>query len=103
MSFNLSTIDTTCKDSSNNEEHIVGDLSYSISFSGYANTDSGLDRVITDIMGRVQSLFEFKTFNSNKYTGNSTITSLSLGASNQDKIAFSGSMQVDGALTEAVA
>ena len=104
LTFNTDTIDTTCKDSASTKEHIVGDTSYSISFSGYANEgDTAIDRVITDQMARNQMMFEYKIYNLNKYSGIGTITSFELSGAHDGVISFSGTIEVDGGLTEAVA
>jgi len=99
----LSLIDTTCKDSGNFEEHINGNFSATISFSGNANTDTGLDRAIDDIIGRANTLVEYKTFNLDKWSGTGTITALSITSANQDKIAYTGSFKFNGTVTKGVA
>lgn len=103
LAMALSTIETTCKDSAGFEEYVADKFSASINFSGNANTDTGLDTILDDILARNETLVEYKTFNLDKWSGNGHITSLSISAANKDVVKFSGTWQLTGTLTKAVA
>ena len=104
LSMNTDTIDVTNKDSSNIKEHIIGDISSSITFSGVANEgNTPIDRLITDQLARNNVLFECKTYNSEQFSGGGTITSFELSASHTNAVLFSGTLEVSGQLTQETA
>ena len=100
IDWSTDTIETTCKDASNKKTYIPGDLGVTISFDGNVDVgDAGFDKLLNNVNSRTETLFEFKTLNSEKFTGNSIISSFSVSAAHNDCIKFSGSLTVDGALT----
>jgi predicted secreted protein len=72
---------------------------WEISGSGHYDAgDAGVDQIRDDIMAGTQSLIQFKTFNSEVYSGTVNTTSFEIGATTDGAVSFSFAATGDGTL-----
>ena len=84
----------------NNEAYIAGVQGFSIDISG--SFDSTADSSIAGMFDGAVVAFDFRPSNSSglpKYTGNALITNYTIDSSAGDKVSFSASLLVSGAIT----
>lgn len=102
LNLGLGTTDVTTKDSSNWEESLPTIRNWSIDFDALLlETDTGFLEVEDWYMNRTQLQVRFTTAASNTYTGNVTVTSVSMETPHDGEAVISGTLQGTGALTKA--
>lgn len=101
--LNISTdaIDASAKDGSGWEEKLVGLKSWSIDFDAlHHETDTGLQKLETEIMAGNKVFVQFVTPSGKKFQGEAVITDYTIDAPHDDVATMSGTLEGTGALSE---
>lgn len=106
LNVTMSPIQVTDKDSNDYDEFLAGVRGWSFDFAARGDTGSSAqDGFIDDMIATTQVLskVEWKTFDSNKYTGDFYATSLSISSAFDGAIEVTGTGTGTGAITQAAA